>query len=171
MAKAVLLLGGNIDNKYKYLARAESLISSVIGEIINKSSFYESAPWGFVHKSFFLNRVIVVETILSPLALLLHINQIENMMGRIRKSDQYIERNIDIDILLYDNEIINDENLIIPHMKLHQRRFALEPVCEIASELVHPVLNVTFKQLLHDCEDMLEVRKLNDNDILKSFID
>lgn len=171
MAKAVLLLGGNIDNKFKYLARAESLISSVIGEIINKSSYYESAPWGFVHKSFFLNRVIVVETILSPLALLLHINQIENMMGRIRKSDQYIERNIDIDILLYDNEIVNDENLVIPHMKLHQRRFALEPVCEIASDLIHPVLNVTFRQLLNDCEDMLEVRKLSDNDFPQSSLD
>lgn len=167
MAKAFLLLGGNIDNKFKYLARAESLISSVIGEIIDKSSFYESAPWGFVHKSFFLNRVIIVETILSPLALLLHINQIENMMGRIRKSDQYIERNIDIDILLFDNEIINDENLIIPHTKLHQRRFALEPVCEIASEQIHPILKVSFQQLLSQCEDKLDVRRLDDNETQK----
>ncbi|OFX21803.1 MAG: 2-amino-4-hydroxy-6-hydroxymethyldihydropteridine diphosphokinase [Bacteroidetes bacterium GWA2_31_9] len=165
MAKAVLLLGGNIDNKYKYLARAESLISSVIGEIIDRSSFYESAPWGFVHKSFFLNKVIVVETILSPLALLLHINQIENMMGRIRNSDQYIERNIDIDILLYDNEVVNDDNLIIPHTKLHQRRFALEPICEIAPEKIHPVLNKSFRQLLENCEDVLEVKRLSENDI------
>ncbi|OFX52633.1 MAG: 2-amino-4-hydroxy-6-hydroxymethyldihydropteridine diphosphokinase [Bacteroidetes bacterium GWA2_30_7] len=171
MAKAFLLLGGNIDNKFKYLARAESLISSVIGDIVDKSSYYESAPWGFIHKSFFLNKVVVVETILSPLALLLHINQIENMMGRIRKSDQYIERNIDIDILLYDNKVINDDNLIIPHLKLHQRRFALEPVCEIASEQIHPVLNVTFRQLLNECEDLLEVRRLEDKDVPNIKID
>lgn len=168
MSESYILLGGNIDNRFQYLNRAEYLIKNVIGDISKSSSFYESEPWGFVHKNAFLNKVILVNTYLSPNELLLHINQIENMMGRIRKSDQYIERNIDIDILFYDNQIINEESLIVPHPKIQFRRFTLLPLSEIAPSLIHPVLNKPINELLINCEDQLTVRKLSDDEVNKN---
>ncbi|OFY20129.1 MAG: 2-amino-4-hydroxy-6-hydroxymethyldihydropteridine diphosphokinase [Bacteroidetes bacterium GWF2_33_38] len=157
MAKAYLLLGGNLEDRFYSLNRATELIERVVGEIVAKSSFYECAPWGFTHKNQFLNRVIVVETISSAHQLLLHLNRIENMLGRVRGSDQYIERNIDIDIIFYENQIIQDENLTIPHRKMQFRRFTLEPLNELIPDFIHPVLNKTVNELLRDCEDQLSV--------------
>lgn len=160
MAKAYLLLGGNLDDRFYYLNRAVELIERVVGEVVQKSSFYECAPWGFTHKSQFLNRVIVVETISSAHQLLLHLNRIENMLGRVRGQDQYISRNIDIDILYYENQVIKDENLTVPHSKMHLRRFTLAPLNEIAPDFIHPVLHKTTTELLEQCEDQLAVEKI-----------
>jgi len=160
MTKAYLLLGGNSGDRFYYLEKAVCLIDGEIGEVINKSSVYESEPWGFKHKNYFLNQVLLVETMLSPEELLFKINKIENKLGRIRKGDQYLERTIDIDILFFDNHIIENKKLKIPHRHLHKRMFALTPLGEIDPELGHPLLNKTIKELKRDCKDSLKVTKV-----------
>lgn len=155
-----LLTGGNLGDRYGLLERAKKKIVEKIGEIIKESSIYETAPWGFNSEQDFLNQVFNVSTDLSPKELLNKCFEIENELGRVRQLEQYSSRTIDIDILFYNDEIIHEQELIIPHERLHKRRFTLEPLVEISPEYAHPKLNKTLSELLAECKDVSEVRKL-----------
>ncbi len=161
MAKVYLLLGGNLGDRNYYIQMSEQSIDRELGAIINRSSIYETEPWGFQHEQNFYNRVVEINTLLNPQELLEKIHNIENNLGRERKNQQYSARTIDIDILFYDDLILNEPNLIIPHSQLHNRKFALEPLCEIIPEFMHPVMNVTVRELLSQCEDTLSVSKID----------
>ena len=155
----MLSIGTNLGNREENLAFALSGIEENIGKISKSSSVYESEPWGFNADIDFLNMVVKVETKLSPAQLLEEILNIESAIGRVRNGKRYLSRIIDIDILLYEDLIMDNLNLKIPHPLMNERRFVLAPLCDIASESVHPVLKMSFASLLEDCEDMSKVKK------------
>lgn len=148
MAFVYLGLGTNLGNKEVNLNRAIQLINLEIGETLNISSFYRSEPWGYRSENEFLNAVILISSELTPTDILLSVKKIEKKMGRLKKtSHSYQDRIIDIDILLYNNEVILLPDLQIPHPLLHKRDFVLNPLEEIAPDLLHPLLNETITSL------------------------
>jgi 2-amino-4-hydroxy-6-hydroxymethyldihydropteridine diphosphokinase len=161
MNKAYLLTGGNMDNRAANLAEAEKRICMQVGNILTASSIYETLAWGMTDQPAFLNQVLCVETPLTSTALLETVLGIEQQMGRLRVQ-KYGPRIIDIDILLFNEEVINLPNLSIPHPFLHQRRFTLHPLAEIAPSFIHPVLLQTIATLLSNCIDTLDVKKYSD---------
>ena len=154
--KAYLLLGSNLGDREGNLLRARGLIMEKAGEILQSSKIYETAAWGKIDQPAFLNQVITVNTTHEAQALLGQLLDIERMLGRERII-KWGKRTIDIDILLYGNEVINHPNLVIPHPGIAQRRFTLLPLVEVSAHLVHPVLKKTMAQLLTACTDLLPV--------------
>jgi 2-amino-4-hydroxy-6-hydroxymethyldihydropteridine diphosphokinase len=148
-----LLTGSNIEPRFSYLNSALNEIAQHIGVIATASSVFESEPWGFDSSGKFLNQVVLVHTSLSPEKVLKTILTIEKDMGRTRQEGAYTSRTIDIDILYYNDEQIDDTGLTIPHPRLHERRFTLLPLVEIAADLVHPVLQMKNIDLLAQCPD------------------
>jgi len=153
-------LGTNLGNRRKNLNDAVAGIREQIGKVVNISSVYETEPWGFKSESQFLNIVIKVETLLNPSAVLEAILRIELFLGRVRGENQYSSRIIDIDILFYEDQVIDSSDLKVPHPKLQERKFVLVPLCEIEPEMVHPVLKKTMVLLFKECEDKSEVMKI-----------
>lgn len=148
MASVYLGLGTNIGNKRKNMVTAAALLAERAGDVLSLSSFYETEPWGFDSENTFLNAALELETSCSPMELLHQSQQIEREMGRTQKSDgSYHDRIIDIDILLYGNEIIHTEELVVPHPLMQQRLFVMQPLAEIAPSLVHPVLQKSMYEL------------------------
>jgi 2-amino-4-hydroxy-6-hydroxymethyldihydropteridine diphosphokinase len=162
MTKVYLLLGGNLGNKREIFAQAKQLISQQIGRVTGQSAIYETEPWGFESSDLFWNQVLEITTTLTPEEVLAQTQQIENTLGRIRKSDQYVSRIIDIDILFIGDLVMQTEKLIIPHPRIQERRFALVPLCELVPALLHPVFEKTIEQLLNDCPDKLNVEKVTE---------
>ncbi len=154
MPNVYLGLGTNLGDKDRNLRRAVGHLQKKIGNVLSLSSFYETAPWGFVSEHSFLNAVACLETELAPADVLRRTQEIEKEMGRTHKSvdNVYTDRLIDIDLLLYDGQILDSHELMLPHPYLAQRRFVLEPLCEIAPTLRHPVLGKTIRQLLEELE-------------------
>jgi 2-amino-4-hydroxy-6-hydroxymethyldihydropteridine diphosphokinase len=152
-------IGTNLGNRELNLEQAIARIEEFIGPVLMTSSIYETEPWGFQAEDKFLNLVVKAETKLTPSGLLGRILMIESLMGRVRGPDRYSSRLIDIDILVYEEMIIDQESLKIPHPLLQERRFVLVPLCEIASEMIHPVLKKSYAELLEICEDKNEVKK------------
>ena len=161
MNHAYLLTGGNLGNRKQYLAMAGVLINQHCGSIIKTSSLYETAAWGKTDQPAFLNQALEVYTSLNAKQLMRCILKVEKMMGRIRR-EKYGPRLIDIDILLFNNEKHNYSFLKLPHPEMQNRRFALLPLTEIAPGIIHPVFNKTITDLLNECEDKLEVKKIAD---------
>jgi len=159
MAVAYLLLGSNIGESKEHLQNAKNNIQDCVGEIEVQSSIYTTAAWGNKDQADFLNQVIKINTTLSPFDTLEKILNIEQKMGRIR-TEKNAARIIDIDILFFSNEIINTDNLIIPHPHIQVRKFVLVPLNEIAPTFIHPVLEKTINELLLQCEDNLTVNKI-----------
>ena len=153
-------IGTNLGNREENLKQAVAKIEEFIGPVLKSSSIYETAPWGFQSNDEFLNMVVQVETKLIPSGLLGRLLMIESLLGRVRGEKHYSSRLIDIDILLYEDLIVEEESLKIPHPLLHERKFVLVPLCEIASEVIHPVLKKSVAELLEMCEDRSEVKKL-----------
>lgn len=159
MNKAYLLLGSNEGDRHKWLSDALKQINERCGRVVLQSSIYQTAAWGIEEQPDFLNLAVMVETQLSAIELLGCVREIENNLGRQRKL-KWGQRTLDIDILFYDDYIVDLEELKIPHPFIQQRRFALVPMAEIAADLQHPVLHKTITQLLDECPDVLEVKML-----------
>lgn len=154
-------LGGNQGNRIALINKAKTTLEKNDCKILNQSSIYETPPWGFNAEQNFYNQVIQIETKKTAYELLEILMDIETKLGRIRNKVRYSSRTIDLDILFFNNEIINDENLIIPHERLHLRNFVLIPLNEIAPQLKHPIFNVTINDLLKSCNDTASCNKLN----------
>jgi 2-amino-4-hydroxy-6-hydroxymethyldihydropteridine diphosphokinase len=159
MKRVFLGIGTNLGNRGNNLKEAVARIAENIGPIMKSSSVYETEPWGFQASDEFLNMVVMVETKLTPSGLLGRILMIETLLGRVRDEKQYTSRVIDIDILFYEDQIIDEKSLKIPHPLMHERRFVLVPLCEIDPEMVHPVLKKTVASLLKTCKDKSKVKK------------
>jgi len=129
--------------------------------IQNRSDIYETAPWGISDQNHFLNMVIKIKTTLSPEEVLFEILEIEKQLGRVRKS-KWGPRLIDIDILFYDNLILQTTELTIPHPEIHNRKFILIPLRQIERNFFHPVLNQNINSILVNCTDNLSVKKLKE---------
>jgi len=159
MDNIFLLLGSNLGDRENYIRQARDLINQQIGFVELCSSLYETAAWGKTNQPNFLNQVIRLRSGMTALKLLESIWSIEDDLNRTRE-ERWGARTIDIDILFYGSEIINLPELIIPHKLLHERRFVLMPLDEIASDMNHPVLQKTIHQLLLDLIDDLSVKKV-----------
>ncbi len=159
MRTAYLLIGGNLGNRKENLAKAVSLINEQCGSLTRSSSIYETEAWGNTDQPSFLNQALEISTSLNARQLMRRVLRIEEEMGRIRK-EKLGPRIIDIDILLFENEIHDLRFLKIPHPEMQNRRFVLVPLAEINSNLQHPVLKKTIAELLEECPDNLEVKKI-----------
>jgi 2-amino-4-hydroxy-6-hydroxymethyldihydropteridine diphosphokinase len=145
-------------NSQALLTEAIKLIRDKCGDVINQSSVYATKAWGNENQPDFLNQVIIIHTRISAINLLDILLNIEKEMGRSR-TVKNAPRLIDIDILFFDNDIINLPELTIPHPLMDKRRFVLAPLNELSPAFVHPVLHKTIEQLLIECPDKLDVKK------------
>lgn len=161
MHKVFLGIGGNIGNKHDNFREVIKIIKKELGEIIKSSSIYESPPWGFEASENFWNQVLIIETEYSPEMLLKKIIEIEGKFGRKRETGKYDSREMDIDILYYDDIFMETENLVIPHPKIFLRKFVLVPLNEIAPDFKHPLRRFTSTQLLENCKDESVILKLD----------
>jgi 2-amino-4-hydroxy-6-hydroxymethyldihydropteridine diphosphokinase len=159
MNKAYLLTGGNEGDRYRNMQQARTNIEHICGRILQVSSVYETAPWGKTDQADFLNQVLLVETKLSPRDLLNAIFLIEEKGGR-KRTVKNAPRTIDIDILFYNRLVLEEPGLSIPHPRIAERRFVLEPLNEISPAFLHPVLGKTIHELLLECTDELAVKKI-----------
>lgn len=158
MNKLYLLSGSNLGSSKTQLSKAILQIEKHIGSVIRQSSQYITAAWGNTKQPDFLNQVIIVETELTAIQTMQTILKIEKKMGRIR-TIKNAPRIIDIDILFFNKEIIDQKDLIIPHPQIQNRRFVLVPLNQLSPNLKHPVLNKTVHQLFINCPDNLNVKK------------
>ncbi len=147
--KTFLSLGSNLGNRKSNINIAIENLES-LGKVIKTSQTYETVPWGFDAENNFFNSIVVFETTLKPQELLTEIKKIEKKLGRIKTQLNYESRIIDIDIIFYDNLIYKSEELTIPHKFAHERNFVLEPLNELVPSFIHPVLNLSIRELLAD---------------------
>jgi 2-amino-4-hydroxy-6-hydroxymethyldihydropteridine diphosphokinase len=161
MNKVYLLIGGNLGDRMANLAKARDLIRDEIGAIKIASSIYETAAWGNTNQPDFLNQALLIDAPLDATALMNKLLSIEAKMGRIRDIPLG-PRTIDIDIMYFNNEVIINDLITIPHPKIADRKFVLMPLVEIAPQFNHPVFNKTNQLLLKECGDSLAVYKKTD---------
>lgn len=148
MARIYLGLGSNLGDKEANLLKAIEQIEKQIGPIVARSVFFVSEPWGFESNNTFINACVAADTTLSPEECLRWLKLLEKALGRPeRVSGEYKDRVIDLDILFYDDLVVEDSNLILPHPFLHLRNFVLTPLTEIAPDLIHPVFKKTIREL------------------------
>lgn len=152
-----LSLGGNIGDRLDSLEKTRKLLEAQCGQIVKSSSVYETAAWGSTSKNKYLNQVVQLHTHLRPLQLLKKTLHIEKELGRVRGNAKNDDRTADIDILFYNDEIISNKNLQVPHPRLQFRKFVLVPLNEIDRGFVHPVLRESVGNLLKHCDDNLTV--------------
>ena len=150
MATAYLSLGSNLGDHLRLIQEAVAALTVEAGPVTALSSLYETEPWGFSSPHRFLNVALALETTLSPETLLAVTQRIERDLGRTHKSvdGRYADRTIDIDLLFVGDAVLDTPALTLPHPRLHLRRFVLEPLCEIAPALLHPLLRKSVSQLL-----------------------
>ena len=157
--KTYLLLGSNLGNRELLLETAIKMIAYEIGDVFVKSSLYETAAWGKTDQPSFLNLALGVATTLTPMELLNSVIMIEKKLGRVRE-EKWGPRLIDIDVILYGNDVVNlGEKLKIPHVEMQNRKFVLQPLAEITPNQIHPILKKTILELLENLNDALYVAK------------
>lgn len=156
MARVILITGGNQGDVKPRLHRAQELVNSKIGPVMRCSHRYKSPAWGFEAEEPFTNQVLIADTDLSPRQVLEKVQEMERELGRDRKAEadekrrtgqNYSSRVIDIDILFYDDDVVAEEDLVIPHPLLHERAFVMEPLLEVAPDKLHPVFGKTIAEL------------------------
>ena len=152
MSKVYFSIGSNKGNRSGLINEAIDKIDIIIGKVVLKSSIYETKSWGFNSNNFY-NICILLESTLTPELILNKILTIEKDMGRLKTTDQYSDRYIDIDILFFDNMIVNSKSLEIPHPRIQLRKFVLTPMLELTPDLIHPILNKSIRQLELECVD------------------
>ena len=160
-----VLLGSNLGDRELLVNQACKMMGERCGEISAKSRLYESEPWGFKSEHWFLNQVVRIVTSLSPDALMTELLEIEKELGRDRTTphEGYVSRPMDLDILYWGRDlVVEKQHVIVPHPRLHKRRFTLLPLCDVAPDYVHPILKKTNLQLLDECQDAGMVRIFND---------
>ena len=145
-----LALGANLGDRLANLKQAIASLTPQM-EVKAKSSVYETPPWGYEDQPKFLNQVVKVKTYLEPEALLRHLKRLEVALGR-KESFQNGPRLIDIDILFFDDTVVNTSSLVIPHPRLHERAFVLLPLMDIAPDLVHPVSKKSVSEMVVECD-------------------
>lgn len=162
MNKIYILLGSNIGKREEFLRSAIDNITLRIGSLVSSSSIYSTAPWGFKSENYFLNQAICVESDLEFDSIMNILLSIEKELGRKRdvSLETYSSRNIDLDIVMIDNRVWSSDILQVPHPRMTERRFVLEPLNEIASDLVHPVSAKTISELLAQCPDSEDVYRI-----------
>lgn len=160
MTEVYLLLGSNLGDRLQHLDNAMALIAERCGALTAQSAIYETAAWGNTEQQSFYNQAIGISTNLAPVDLLVAVKAIEREVGRT-ETVHWGPRIIDIDIILYGTEIVTLPQLQIPHPYMHQRRFTLVPLAEIAGNVIQPVINKPISELLNECEDDSEVRRIN----------
>jgi 2-amino-4-hydroxy-6-hydroxymethyldihydropteridine diphosphokinase len=150
MSKVYLGLGTNLGDKEKNIGTAIKYIEELVGKVVSQSTLYVTVPWGFKSDNTFINAAVIAETGLSVHDVLIATKKIELLMGRTHKSVncQYEDRTIDIDILFYDDLIINANDLVVPHPLIQERLFVIQPLSEIAPDYLHPILKKSIKELL-----------------------
>jgi len=158
MKKVYLGLGTDLGNRLENLKNVIDKLNNSAGKISAISPVYETEPVGFKGKGDFLNMVVMLETKLSPDGILEKLMEIESGLGRRRGEIKNISRIMDIDILLYDSEVYNKQDLIIPHPRMHERKFVLVPLNDIAPDLIHPVFGKKIGELLSECSDNSRIR-------------
>jgi 2-amino-4-hydroxy-6-hydroxymethyldihydropteridine diphosphokinase len=148
--QTILSLGSNLGNRAENLSRATQLLTERVGTLVACSAVYESESWGFCSENAFVNCVLVIETDLTPQALLAETQAIERLMGRTEKSHagQYHDRIIDIDLIDCDGQTLQSPDLTLPHLLMHLRPFVLQPLAEILPNWRHPIFRKTAKELL-----------------------
>lgn len=159
MAIVFLSLGSNLGDRLSYVQQAASILGMTNNiQIIATSSFYETEPWQMDTPNWFVNAIVQISTSLSPEELLIVINRIEAQLGRERSEKrQYTDRTIDIDILFYDDKLINTDKLVIPHRFFHRRACMLVPMLEIAQDFIHPLFKKSISDLYDELEDPEQV--------------
>ena len=160
MNKVVLLLGSNLGDGRLLFQEVISLIDEQLGELEMQSSLYQSPPWGFEHENDFINQVVVVNTEKDAEEVMQSCLKIEVNLGRKRTTQGYGARTIDIDVLFVNDEVIETESLVLPHPRMHLRKFALFPLVELIPDFIHPTFQKSIQELLLICEDNNEVRKI-----------
>ena len=160
MNSAYLITGGNMGQRNEQLAYAARLIEERCGNVIDRSSLYETGAWGKTDQDSFLNQALVLETSLNARDLLSEILYIENLMGRDR-IEKYGPRIIDIDIIFFNHQVIREDGLSVPHPEMAKRRFVLEPLAQVIPAYIHPVFFKTVTELLNECDDRLPVKKIS----------
>ena len=156
-----LLLGANLGDRTRQLSAAALAIDTRVGQVLQRSAVYQTAAWGKQSQPDFYNQVLRVQTHLDAPSLLQEILSIERTLGRER-TEKWGARTIDIDILYFGSTVVDDTQLIIPHPAIAKRRFTLVPLVEISPSFVHPVLQKTNQVLLHECDDPLDVRPVDE---------
>lgn len=157
LANVYLLLGSNLGDRRSNLEVARFLLEELAGNVKNYSLIYETDPWGKTDQGVFLNQVLHLETALAPEVLLEKILKIEKQIGRVR-TVKWAERLIDIDILFYNDLILEIPELVIPHPGIPDRKFALVPLCELIPDFIHPKLGIPLREVLENSVDKLLVR-------------
>ena len=159
MAIVFLSLGSNLGDRLSYVQQAASILGMTNNiQIIATSSFYETEPWQMDTPNWFVSAIVQISTSLSPEELLIVINRIEAQLGRERSEKrQYTDRTIDIDILFYDDKLINTDKLVIPHRFFHRRACMLVPMLEIAQDFIHPLFKKSISDLYDELEDPEQV--------------
>ncbi len=155
MAIVYLCLGSNKGDRIGYVQQAASLLGLDEGiTIVRTSAFYETEPWNMNTQTWFVNAIVEIKTKYTPLGLLQVCQRIENQLGREHKNtNDYEDRTIDIDILFYNKDIIQEENLTIPHKYMHLRAFTLVPMMELNADFVHPVLQKSIVEMHNDLKN------------------
>lgn len=155
-----LCIGGNLGDQAANLEETRMFITFNFGDIVSTSSIYESEAWQMESAPSFLNQVIKIESILTDEELLEEISDLEDFYGRERSKGVYLSREMDIDVLFVDDQIIEKEKLIVPHPRLYLRKFVLVPLNEIAAEYIHPILKKNIALLLKECPDEAIIKKI-----------